>query len=232
MDNQLTQLIEELEDLVAEETEDSYSPWIKRSRLEQLFHQKNGFSIENILQDHGYFDLKILLRKSHVFSIYESPIPKEFYIALLRKTVAGSKKSSIGNQSMFYTVKRPWKVEKSMIKELQDDGYSPTPNPVHQLYPIPKNSPYVPKYPPQIISQDDLKFTLVEIIKTLSRNKTENYVTIDELNQPFYKNYGQNLRDVRRKIFPDLNLLDLLKTIPEIKLEKIQDTWRITLNIS
>ena len=232
MDSRLQQLIQELEDLVAEETEDSYSPWIKRSRLEQLFYQKNGFFIENILQNHGCFDLKILLRKSHIFAIYESPIPKEFYIALLRKTVAGSKKSSIGNQSLFYTLKRPWKVERSMIKELQDDGYSPIPNPVHQLYPIQKKLPYTPQYPSPIISQDDLRLTLVEMIKFLSGNQTGNPVTIDQLNQPFYKNYGQNLRDVRRKIFPDLKLVDLLKTNTEIKLEKIQDTWRITLNIN
>ncbi|MBD2484624.1 OST-HTH/LOTUS domain-containing protein [Planktothrix sp. FACHB-1365] len=232
MDNRLQQLIKQLENLVVKETEDSDSPWIKGSRLEQLFNQKNGSTIENVLQTHGYYDLKTLLRKSHIFAIYESPIPKEFYIALLRKTVSGSQKSSIGNQPMFYTVKRPWKVEQSMIKELQDDGYLPTPNPIHKLYLTQTNLPYTPKYPAKIISQDDLKCTLVEIVKTLSGKKIENYVTIDELNNPFYKNYGQNLRDVRRKIFPDLNLVDLLQTIPEIKLEKIQDTWRITLNIS
>jgi hypothetical protein len=55
---------------------------------------------------------------------------------------------------------------------------------------------------------------------------------IDELNKIFYSNYGQYLREVRRNIFPDIKLVDILQTIPEIKLEKIQDTWRITLNIS
>jgi hypothetical protein len=226
METRLQQLIQELEDLVQEETEGSNNPWITRSRLDQLFDQKYGSSLENLLQAHGYYDLKLLLRRTNIFAIYESPIPQQFYISLLRKTVSGSPKSSIGNQSMFYTVKRPWKVERSMIKDLQDDGYSPTPRPIQT------NLPDRPKYPARIISQDDLKCTLVEMVRTLSRNKIENPVTIDELNKQFYKNYAQNLRDVRRKICPDLNLVDLLQTIPEIKLEKIQDTGRFTLNIN
>jgi hypothetical protein len=195
METRLQQLIQELEDLIQEETEGSNNPWITRSRLDQLFHQKYGSPLENLLQTHGYYDLKLLLRKTNIFAIYQSPIPQQFYISLLQKTVSGSPKSSIPR-------------------------------------PIKKNSSYRPKYPTKIISQDDLKCTLVEMVRNLSRNKTENPITIDQLNNKFYKNYGQNLRDVRRKICPDLNLVNLLQTIPELKLEKINDTWQITLNIS
>ncbi|SKB16124.1 hypothetical protein PL11201_80434 [Planktothrix sp. PCC 11201] len=230
METRLQHLIQELEDLVEGETESSDHPWLTRTVLEQLFHQKYGSTLENILQDYGYFDLKTFLRKSHIFAIYETPIPQNFYISLLRKTVPGYRQSSSSNQSMFYTVKRPWKVEKSTIKDLPNQGYSKKSAKVS-----PKNKsskPISKKFNPtnkKIQSQDDLKFCLVEIVKYLLSNNRENYVKIDEINTIFYSNYGQNLREVRCNIFPDIKLIDILQTIPELKLEKIQNTWRITL---
>ncbi|WRH66021.1 MAG: hypothetical protein RSE13_20355 [Planktothrix sp. GU0601_MAG3] len=231
METRLQHLVQKLEELVEEETESSDHPWLTRTVLEQLFDQKYGSSLENILQDYGYFDLKTFLRKSHIFAIYETPIPQNFYISLLRKTVPGHKQSSISNQSMFYTIKRPWKVERPMIKDLQDDGYSAK----YTQIPTKKNQSsnqisktFNPIYK-KIESQDDFKFSLVEIVKTLLGNK-KNYVTIDELNNQFYTNYDQSIKEVRSKIYPNIKLIDLLQTIPELKLEKIQNTWRITLD--
>jgi hypothetical protein len=221
METRLQQLIQELEDLLEEETESSDHPWITRTLLEQLFDRKYGSALENILQDYGYLDLKTLLRTSNIFAIYETPIPHKFYIALLRKTVPGYRQSSSSNQSMFYTVKRPWKVERSTIKDLQNQGYSEkcakvSPK-IHSSKPISKKFNPANK---KIKSQDDFKFCLVEIVKYLLSNNPENYVKIDELNKIFYSNYGQYLREVRRNIFPDIKLVDILQTIPEIKLEK------------
>ncbi|VXD16335.1 hypothetical protein [Planktothrix paucivesiculata] len=233
METRLQQLIQELEDLVQEETEGSNNPWITRSRLDQLFHQKYGSTLENLLHTHGYYDLKVLLRKTNIFAIYETPIPHKFYIALLRKTVPGYRQSSSSNQSIFYTVKRPWKVERSTIKDLQNQGYSEkcakVSLKIQSSKPISKKFNSTNK---KIQSQDDFKFSLVEIVKYLLSNSPENYVKIDELNKIFYSNYGQYLREVRRNIFPDIKLIDILQTIPELKLEKIEDTWQITLNIS
>ena len=233
METRLQQLIQELEDLVEEETESLNNPWITRSRLDELFHQKYGSTLENLLQTHGYYDLKVLLRKTNIFAIYETPIPHKFYIALLRKTVSGYRQSSWDSKSMFYTVKRPWKVDRSMIKDLQNQGYSEKSAKVSPT--IQSSKPISKKFNPTnktIKSQDDFKFCLVEIVKYLLSNSPENYVKIDELNKIFYRNYGQYLREVRRNIFPDIKLIDILQTIPELKLEKIKDTWQITLNIS
>jgi hypothetical protein len=233
METRLLQLIQELEDLVQEETEGSNNPWITRSRLDELFHQKYGSTLENLLQTHGYYDLKVLLRKTNIFAIYETPIPHKFYIALLQKTVPGYEHSSSSNQSMFYTVKRPWKVERCMIKDLQDEGYSEKCAKVAPK--IQSSKPIFKKFNPtnkKIKSQDDFKFYLVEIVKYLLSNNPGNYIKIDELNKMFYSNYGQYLREVRCNIFPDIKLIDILQTIPELKLEKIEYTWQITLSIS
>jgi OST-HTH/LOTUS domain len=217
METRLQQLIQELEDLLEEETESSDHPWITRTLLEQLFHQEYGSALENILQDYGYLDLKTFLRTSNIFAIYETPIPHKFYIALLRKTVPGYRQSSSRNQSMFYTVKRPWKVDRCLIKDLQNEGYLPTDTSKQ------KNISDRSNYPDQIISKYDFKRALIEIVKA---KKT---VDFDELNRDFYKIYNQSIRGFRLKLFPDIKLIDILQTIPELKLEKIQNTLQITL---
>ncbi|VXD12853.1 hypothetical protein PL8927_210016 [Planktothrix serta PCC 8927] len=217
METRLQQLIQKLEDLVEEETESSDHPWITRTLLEQLFHQEYGSTLENILQDYGYLDLKTFLRTSNIFAIYETPIPHKFYIALLRKTVPGYRQSSSSNQSMFYTVKRPWKVDRCLIKDLQNEGYLPTDTSKQ------KNISDRSNYPDQIISKDDFKRALIEIVKA------KRFVDFDELNREFYKIYNQSIRGFRLKLFPDLKLIDILQTIPELKLEKIQNTLQITL---
>ncbi|GEM_PF-1528497 len=79
----LQQLFEKLETLIALESNGSGSPWVSVTRLSQLFRAKYGASLENVAKKQGYGNtLRSLFKGSKRFSIYGTPMPQEFYVAL------------------------------------------------------------------------------------------------------------------------------------------------------
>ena len=89
-------LLKELENLVAFESGRNGTPWISMARLTELFHEKHGFSPEQVAINQGYGDsLKSLIKSSGFFSIYSTQISQEFYIVLFQAVVPRYKQIQI-----------------------------------------------------------------------------------------------------------------------------------------
>lgn len=217
------QLLEELEYLIVIESAKNGTPWIQVDKLTELFDKKYRVSLEVLAKIQGYSDgLRSLLTSSGRFSIYATPIPQEFYVALLQAVVPSFHQSQ--TTSIKYRIKRPWKVDGSLLRMLQDSGAEEiSPRQVHRI------SEYQPILAFDIKSVTDLEIAFIEIIKSLTANHPKKIVTIAVLSKKFHDYYKQPIRTVMRSVCPDMKLIELLQTIPNLHVQKVDNDWRITV---
>jgi hypothetical protein len=191
----------------------------------------------------GYSDsLKSLIKSSGKFSIYSTPIPQEFYIALFQTVVPGYKQIHLSPNQ--YTIKRRRKIDryllqtflaKRKIKQLRKVNKSLVRTPKA------KNAKEIPHYQKQkileshpnllaeISSENDLEVALIEIIKNLTANNPKTFVTIAVLSNKFCAYYKQPIRAVMRSICPDMRLIELLQANPSLCVQKVDDGWQVTI---
>lgn len=217
------QLLEELENLIALESDKNGNPWIRVTKLAEVFYKKYGVSLEEVAKVQGYKDgLSSFLTSSRRFSIYATPIPQEFYVALLQAVVPGFHQSQAS--SIKYTIKRPWKVDGSLVRMLQDEGTEEIlPSQAHRI------SEYQPILISEIKSVTDLKIALREIINSMTENHPKKIVTIALLSKKFHTYYKQPIRTVIRSVCPDLKLIELLQTIPSLHVQKVDNDWQMAV---
>lgn len=198
----LQQLLEDLENFVVIESNRNGNPWITVSKLSELFYGKYKVSLEEMVKIQGYNNsLRSLFISSRRFSIYGTPIPQEFYVALFQAAVSGSYHSQAGVESS----------EKLSARPAQ------------------RISEYRPILVPEIKSVNDLEIALIEIIKSLMVNHPKQCVTIAVLSRKFRDYYGQPIRPVMRDVCPDMKLIDLLQTILNLHVQEVNSDWQITL---
>jgi hypothetical protein len=222
----LKALFNALENLVVTESQLTGIPWLSLSRLNELFSEKYGMEIEDFLQSQkSSLSLILILRKSQIFSIYRTQNMEELYIALLREIISAPQQSfSSHSSSRSYQLKRPWKIDGRLVKMLRSEEI--------QVIEEPKKTKTLdqPQLKLQIESLEDLKQTLVKLLKILARSSREQSLTVAALTSKFYQEFQQPLRSVVRKVCPEAKLLDLLQTLPEVNLKQVDRTWQITLN--
>lgn len=219
----LQQLLEELEKLITLESSRNNNPWIDIARLSEIFTEKYGVLLEDVAQSYGN-SLRSLFRGSRRFSIYGTQIPQEFYVALLPEVVFGYNQNS--TKPIQYRVKRPWKADRSLIRMLKAEGAEEI-----SFQPSQGISGYQPVLIPEIKSAADLGIVLIEIIKSLTANHPEQFSTVAALSQKFRDYYGQPIRTVVRSVCPDIKLIDLLQTMPNLHVQEVDHEWQITLRV-
>jgi hypothetical protein len=198
----LQQLLEDLENFVTIESNRNGNPWITVSKLSELFYGKYKVSLEEMVKVQGHNDsLRSLFISSRRFSIYGTPIPQEFYVALFQAAVPGSYHS-----------------------QARAEGSEELPSRQAQ-----RILEYRPILVPEIKSVNDLEIALMEIIKSLMVNHPKQFVTIAVLSRKFRDYYGQPIRPVMRGVCPDMKLIDLLQTILSIHVREVDSDWQITL---
>jgi len=222
----LQQLLEELEKFIALESGRNGNLWISVAKLNELFHEKYRLSLEEAARVQGYSNgLRSFFISSRRFSIYSTQIPQEFYVALLQSVVPGYGQVS-STSSIKYRIKRPWKVDANLLRLLKAEGAEEIPS--RQTKRI---SEYQPILVPEIKSVDDFETALMEIIKSLTANHPKQFVTIAVLSKKFRDYYEQPIRTVMRSMCPDMKLIDLLQTIPNIHAQEVDNDWRITMEV-
>lgn len=217
------QLLEELEYLIVIESGKNGNPWIHVTDFAEVFYKKYGMSLEEVAKIKGYSDgLRSLLTSSGRFSIYGTPIPQEFYVALLQAVFPSFHQSQA--TSIKYRIKRPWKVDGNLLRMLQDEG-------AEEISPrqLQRISEYQPILIVDIKSVTDLEIALIEIIKSLTANHPKKLVTVAVLSKKFHDYYKQPIRTVIRSVCPDMKLIELLQTIPSLRVQKVDNDWRITV---
>lgn len=217
------QLLEELENLIVIESGKNVNPWIHVTKLTEVFYKKYGVSLEEVAKVQGYSDgLSSIFTSSGRFSIYATQIPQEFYVAFLQAVVPNFHQSQA--TSIKYRIKRPWKVDGSLLRMLQDSGAEEiSPRQVHRI------SEYPPILVFDIKSVTDLEIAFLEIIKSLTTNHPKKIVTIAVLSKKFHDYYKQPIRTVMRSVCPDMKLIELLQTIPSLYVQKVDNDWQITV---
>lgn len=219
------QLLEELEYFIVIESGKNGTPWIRVDKLTELFDKKYGVSLEVLAKVQGYSDgLRSLLTTSGRFSIYGTPIPQEFYVALLQAVVPSFHQSQPTSIKDRIKRKRPEKVNESLPTILKAEG-------VEDISPreFQRISEYQPILVVEIKSVTDLEIALIEIIKSLTANHPKIFVTIAVLSKKFRDYYKHPIRTVIRSVCPDMKLIELLQTIPSLYVQKVNNDWRITV---
>lgn len=193
------------------------------TKLTELFYEKHGVLPEEVAKVQGYSDdLRSLLISSKRFSIYGTQGRQEFYVALFQAVVPGSYQSLA--RLIKYRIKRPWKVDGSLLRVLKaEDTEETSPYPVQT---IPKHQPTLI---PETKSVNDLEVALMEIIKSLTTNHPKEVVTIGVLSEKFCDYYKQPIRTVIRSVCTDMKLIELLQTVPSLHVQKVDNDWQITL---
>lgn len=219
------QLVEELEYFIVIESGKNGTPWIRVDKLTELFDKKYGVSLEVLAKVQGYSDgLRSLLTSSGRFSIYATPIPQEFYVALLQAVVPSFHQSQATSIKDRIKPKRPEKVDGSLPTILQDEGAEDISPREFQII-----SEYQPILVAEIKSIIDLEIALIEIIKSLTANHPKIFVTIAILSKKFHDYYKQPIRTVIRTVCPDLKLIELLQTITSLYVQKNDNDWQVTV---
>lgn len=217
-------LLENIETLVIQETQRSGSHWIEVSRLTQLFHARHRVTIQSVIKASAPGSkLKEILKNSHFFSIYSTPNPVVFYIALQREIVADFQYSA--STSIRYGVKRSWKVDWS-LRQIPKSKVSYASEALTRQKTI-----YQPELPDGIHSSDDLRFALVEIIKSLTGGNPDHFVSIAELSSQFHNHYQQPIKAVLRSICSGTKLLVLLQSTPNLQLKQVESKWQISIRL-
>jgi hypothetical protein len=217
----LQHLLEELENLIALESDRKGSPWISVTKLSELFCKKYGVSLEAVAKAQGYSDLRSLFRSSRRFSIYGTQAPQEYYVTLFHTVFPNVDPSQA--TSIRYRIKRSWKVDGGLLRLLKAEGAEEVLT--RQAQRISERQSILVS---EIKSVNDLKVALIEIIKSLIAIYPKKTVTIAVLSNTFYAHYRQPIRAVIQDVCPDTKLIELLQTIPSLHVHKVDSDWQIT----
>ncbi|NER20268.1 MAG: hypothetical protein F6J96_05965 [Symploca sp. SIO1C2] len=195
------ELLEELENLISIESSRNGNPWISVAKLSELFCEKYRVSLEEVAKVQGYnYSLMSLFTSSRRFSIYGTQMPQDFYVALLQAVVPSYDQAQTSSSK--YRIKRP----------------------------LQKISEYKPILVSEIKSIDDFEIALIEIIKSLTANHQTKFATIAILSKNFRGYYGQPIRTVMRSICPEIKLIDLLRSTPNLSVQEVDNDWQITVD--
>ncbi len=226
------QLITELENLVTDESRRCGAFWVRSTKLAELFDRKYRVSLADVAKAQGYDSLRSFLRCSRCFAIYPTAIPQEFHITLSKYVIPNFDQTSIG--LIPYRIKKPFSVDPNLIRMIQEEGGEDVSLPPFQFVPTWRQSPPVcanqPIALPDIITTvDDLETAIAAIVKGCLRDRHQPCVTVAMLSQQFRVAYQEPIRVAIRRVCPDMRLIDLLQTMPQLQVQGVDHTAQITL---
>ena len=219
----LQQLEDELEHLIAFKAQQKGNPWLSIDRVTELFNAKYGMSPEQLAIAQGYGrGLRNLLKESGRFSIYGTQLPDEFYVALIQAVVFDYPQAQISPR--LYQVKQSWEANRRLPRRVKGkDAEDRLPcqtqsSSSQQLCLVPK-----------ISSVNDLELALIEIIQSLTATHPNEVVALTRLSLKFSDRYQQPIRAVMRRVCPDMRLAELLQTVPDLEVQRVNDDWQVSL---
>ncbi len=117
----LEQVLEQLAELMADESEGTGKIWFQRSELDGLFTHRWGFSLETYFEQQDFTtSLRQVLSRQGYFRIYGDQGVHDFYVQFLPEAFLTRKMS--GAPNVQYHIKRPWRIDGRLVKMLQDEG--------------------------------------------------------------------------------------------------------------
>jgi hypothetical protein len=189
-----------VEKIVASESARTGNRWLLLYRLNIRLAERYGLSASAMAQQLSQTSsFYDLLATSGQFSLYRTPNPEEFHIAPVLTMRKGKPLLKQGNQSR---------------ERHQPDRKEPKP---------------ALKTIPAIHSVDDFEAVLVEIIRGLTTNPDSEKVPLATVCHGFLRLYNQPVRTIRRKVAPDMTLVELLQTIPGLQVQKDEGNWQIAI---
>jgi hypothetical protein len=189
-----------VEEIVASESARTGNRWLPVYRLNIRFAERYGLSASAMAQQQSltssFYDL---LATSGQFSLYRTPNPEEFYIAILIQTRKDKPrlKGKVSSKKRNPSKRKEPKVSFETI--------------------------------PDINSIDDFKAILVEIVRSLTTKTDSQSVPLATVCHVFFGLYKQPIRTIRCTVAPDMQLVDLLQTIPDLQIQKNEGGWQIAL---
>lgn len=217
-------LLKELENLINVEANRSGKPWISVAKLSALFHEKYGVLLEDVMPalQGDSSSLRSFLKTSKCFLIYGTSTPQRFYIALSQTVSPGLCPAQTG--PIKYRIKRPWNMDSRLLRMLKEKGGKE----------IQPRHPYrylghqrLPRS--EIKSVSDLEITLMALIQKTITNYPQQVVTMARLSQQFCDCYGQPIRSLLREVCPGMKFVDLLQTMPNLHVQRVNNDWQITV---
>ena len=194
------QLIEEVEKIIVLESDKTCKLWIHSSRLAELFVEKHKMSLEVVIRNQGHdTNIRRFLKSSKHFSIYGASAPQEFYLALFSSLdfifmkERENKEKHIDQKSC----------ELDSHLEAVSDDKSTKSQRFHQA----QNT---------IESLNDLEVVLAKIIQQLLTSTPKEDITIVDLSREFYAYYDRPIKGVMRSICPDMRLIEVLQSVPNL----------------
>jgi hypothetical protein len=189
-----------VEKIVVSESARTGNRWLSLYGLNIRFAERYGISASAMAQQLSpTASLYNLLATSGQFSLYRTANPDEFHIAPVLPIRKAKPLLKQGNKS----TKRP--------------------------QPERKEPNFGPETIPTINSVDDFEAVLVAIIRSLTTNPDSEKVPLATVCHGFLRLYNQPVRAIRRKVAPDMTLIELLQTIPGLQVQKDEGNWQIAL---
>ena len=194
------QIIEEVEKIIICESDKTCKLWIHSAKLTELFFEKHQIILEDVIKNQGYgTNLRNFLKSSEYFSIYGTSAPQEFYLALFSSLdfIFLNETEDKGK----YIDRESCEVSNNLEAVLDDKSIQ------SQRFNQDQNT---------IKSLNDLEIVLTGIIQQLMINSPNENVTIVNLSKEFYAHYDRPIRAVMRSICPDMRLIEVLQSIPNL----------------
>ncbi|MBS0018760.1 MAG: hypothetical protein KFF72_20835 [Arthrospira sp. SH-MAG29] len=196
------QLLNELERYI----KISHHTWISVSQFEDFWDYKYNISPEEVANSAGYTDLRKFIHSSGRFAIYGTSEHENFYISL----------ASVFPHCLNYAPKPYKRNKRRLIKKK-----------VHKSSQA-NSTPHLTIH--EIKSVEDFQAALREIIEMkITQNPTVS-LTIEVVSNQFYQSYKKPIRVVIKNLCPQLKLIDLLRTIPDIEVNQVDQKWKISLS--
>uniref|UniRef100_A0ACD5GR54 Uncharacterized protein n=1 Tax=Desertifilum tharense IPPAS B-1220 TaxID=1781255 RepID=A0ACD5GR54_9CYAN len=245
------QFLKEIENILVAETQGKITPWVSGIRVSHLFKKKHGISPDTVAKCLGYENgFKHFLQINQSFSLYNTLIPHNFYIAFFSAVFPGWQVSQ--DFTTQYRIKRAWKVDGRLYRMLKLENakevqFSPPPQvseyDVDWLSTLSakdeRNRPtqvspkkeYKPVLESKIESVDDLVKTITEILKELTGDRVQEWVEISVLSKKFYDYYQQPIRGVVRQVYKGGKLIDILKSCMHLEIQESNQVSQVCLKM-
>lgn len=189
-----------VKEILAAESARTGHRWLALPQLNRRFAEQYGISASGMAKQLSLTtSLYDLLATSGQFFLYRTPNPEEFHIAPAL----------------------PIRKDKPLLKQRNQSTIRHQANRKE-----PKNGPGTI---PEINSVDDFEAVLLEIIRSLTTNPDSEKVPLPTVCHKFSSVYQQPIRAVRRKVAPDITLVELLQTTPGLQVQKHESDWHIVL---
>ncbi|MGC8713560.1 MAG: hypothetical protein ACP5RH_14320 [Leptodesmis sp.] len=193
--------IAQLKELIRSEQQQSGQAWIPLSRISQLFHKQNEFTISQAVTTHspGKKARDLFLDRPGDFAVHQPPDHQEIYISLFQ--VAGG------------AVPNPVVTRSEAQEQATPVANSPNTTKVNAAKPFKQAT--------------ELEAALVQIVKEATVGVAEGFVDISIVGSHFHKRYQQPVTTVLKQLQVNKKFLNFLTSCKALKVQQKNKVWQV-----